>query len=250
MRFGRIAVISSVCGALVAAAVQPVGAASDQDRDKAAAVTQAGVVVQNDIPTAFTAGRPTDRTASRDDAAFDRCLGVSPPEYVARNRGTSWVYWENVGSSEERAVGIFSTAAVTRSPAAATAHQRGMRTAAAAECYRENLRTMIARDLHSTPALVSVDVVPAKVKGADEAWAWQFSFNRMYNGEERSGKGYVVGSRVGRTLLTLTVLGNRELGDLPAMLDLASYPVDRVRAAQCRPLVDAESGNPMGVLDC
>lgn len=250
MRFGRIAVIASVCGALLAAAGQPVGAASGMDREKAAAVSEAGVVLQSDIPIAFTAGRSTDRAASRDDAAFHKCLGVSPPTYLALNRGTSWVYWENLGSSQERSVGIFSTAAVTKSPAAAMTHQRAMGTSAGADCYRETLRTMIARDLHSTPELVNVDLMPAKVKGADEAWAWQFSFNRIFRGEEHSGKGYVVGSRVGRTVLTLTVLGNRELGDLPAMLDLAAQPVDRARAAQCRPLADAGTGNPMGVLDC
>lgn len=249
MRVGWLTVLALVCGGVLAG-TQPVEAASDPSQRKAESVARAGVILQNDIPLAFTASRAGDGDADRDDATFAACLGRTAPVSVARTRGTSWVYWENLGTSQERSVGIFSTASVLQATGEATAEQRVMRTDRATRCYRERLRTMIARDLDSTPDAVSVDLVAATVKGADEAWAWQFSFLRTYQGEERSGKGYVVGSRVGRTLLTLTVLGNRELGDLPAMLDLAAQPVARVRSVQCRPLPDVQSGNAAGVLDC
>jgi hypothetical protein len=248
MRVRWVTAVALVCGGVLAG-VQPVEAASDPQLHKAESVARAGVVLRDDIPIAFTESRAPEHNADRDDKAFAACLGTTP-RYVAWNRGTSWVYWENLGTVQERAIGIFSTASVAPAVGDAVAEQQTMRTDQAAQCYRERLATMISRDLRSRPESVNVDVVAATVKGADEAWAWQFTFNRMYEGMELSGKGYVVGSRVGRTLLTVTVLGNRELGELPAMLDLAAQPVRRVRAVSCQPVPDLQSGNATGVLDC
>ncbi len=232
-------------------ATEAVPVPTGMSKGKAESMAQVGVILPGDLPEAFTAGRPAPpKTLDEEEAAFYRCVGTQAPPLLVRHRGAAFVVGENIGTPAERTNRIGSVADVTKDTVAAANDQERMRSHAAAQCYKERLVTMIQRDLKTSPTEVKVDLVPATVRGAEEAWGWQFSYARAVEGEEILTNGFVIGSRVGRSLLSMTAMGGAELGELGAVLQLMAEPVARVRAAACRPLDDLQGGNPAGLLDC
>lgn len=230
-----VALTSVLAGVLVATGTGPAGAAGDGvalTKPQAKAIANAGVVMRQDLPAnSFTPPRSESEPDRKEEAAFYRCLGVAQPTYLARNSGLKFIRGDDIGTPDAWTLEVDSQADVADSTSDAVKDQLNMRTAKAVSCYREKLTRALSRNLRGAPKAVAVELVQAAVAGADEAWAYKLSFTVASMGEDVSGNGYVVGSRVGQALLSVLYTGTGKEYTLDEVTTVAAKPVARAKQA-------------------
>lgn len=217
-----VAVTLGLCGLLASSAAAIT-------RPEAQAVAAAGVVRAGDLPRNYfspprTSAEP-DRSA---EVEFYGCLGSRQAKYLARDLGPTFLYAEGLGTPQGKSVSVASTADVATEQEAAAADQQNLRTTKAARCYRKRLDSQL-RAQRVRPKAVSVTLVPAAVPGADEAWAYRYTFTVSNAGTEVSRAGFVVGARVGQALLSVSYTVGGQQVSLATVTELAAKPVARVR---------------------
>lgn len=240
MRRGRTltALTLGVAAMLPTALAGSVGAATGAPaltQPQARAIVAAGVIKQDDLPKGFFTPPMTANDPDRkEEIAFYACLGRDVPAFLARNQGTKFLTADKVGQAGAWTLEVDSSADVTKSLAAAKDDQTALRTSKAVSCYRELLVAAISKNLGAEPKSVAVELVAAQVAGADEVWAYRLAWTVARDGEEISGNGYLVGSRVGRALLRVSYTGTGKDYTLTEVTELAAKPLARAKRATPR----------------
>ncbi|MGQ0465983.1 MAG: hypothetical protein ACT4QG_11745 [Sporichthyaceae bacterium] len=217
-------------GLLAAVAGQVVAAQTGPGPAEGKALANAGVVQQNDLPEGYaasaTAAKATDDTGER---AFYECMATTAPTPVAQSRGSVFVQADKAGTPEASSSQVDSVARVLEDSDAASANQELRRSDKGADCFKQQLLASIAQTPDVKDATATTKLVPITVEGADEAWAYAFDFNYVAKDQPAAGTGYLVGSRVGETLIDVTYAGaGRELSAEEAAA-IAKEPVARVK---------------------
>lgn len=238
----RVAALTlGLSGVLAASLAGPAGAATVMTKPQAKAVAAAGVVKNEDLPKGFFSPPFTASEPDRgDESAYYTCLGVKQPAFMARNTGSTFVTGKNLGKDDAWTAEVGSSADVADSVEAAEADQAAQRTAKAVGCYREQLAKDLARagDLKS----VGVELVPATVAGADEAWAYQLSWTVTRDKQELSGNGYLVASRAGQALLKVLYTGSGKQFTVAEVTELAAKPLARAKQVTTARWVEKPKG--------
>jgi hypothetical protein len=238
----RIAALTvGLSGVLAATLAGPAGAATVLTKPQAKAIVAAGVVKNDDLPKGFfsppfTAAEP-DRA---DEVEYYTCLGVKRPEFLARNTGTTFLTGKNLGKDDAWTLEVGSSADVVDSLEVAEADQAAQRTAKAVSCYREQLAEDLSRGAELKS--VGVELVPATVAGADEAWAYRLTWTVTRDQQEITGNGYLVGSRVGQALLKVLYTGSGKQFTVAEVTGLAAKPLARAKQVTTARWVEKPKG--------
>lgn len=235
---------------LLAVVAGQVAANTGPSTDQAEALAAAGVVQQSDLPKGYFAPPMAANAADEEaqESAYYECLGTAAPAPVARNSGSVFVHADKAGSPGGSSSQVDSKARVLPDSDAAAAAQQLLGSEKGADCFKEQLLASINRMPDVTKPEATSTLVPISVKDADEAWAYKFDFSYLTKDKPVGGNGFVVGSRVGETLLDVTYAGSGREFTAEEAAGIARAAVERVKqvVGNSKSKVDGHDTEPGG----
>jgi len=190
---------------------------------EAKSLAAAAILRAADMP-GYTAKPGThDASDASSEAAEQRCLGLPPQQFRARDFGTMFTKGDlEVDSSADVASSVQDArqqlAAITGSKAKA--------------CLKQTIDALV----HSSGGTVrsfSAQLVPVTIADADAAFAYRLSVQAAFNGQAVTIGGYEVGTLVGPVEVDTQSNGTAPLAQTLAQIEhLAQISTTRERAAQ------------------
>jgi hypothetical protein len=190
---------------------------------EAKTLAAAAILRDADMP-GYTAKPGThDATDVRSEAQEQRCLGLPPQQFRARDFGKEFTK----GDLE-----VDSSADVASSVADGKQQLAAITGSKAKGCLKQALDAIVAAS-GGTVRSFSANLVPATIADADAAFAYQLSVQAAFNGQAVTIAGYEVGTLVGQVEVDTQATGTAPLPLTLAQAEhLAQISTSRERAAQ------------------
>ncbi|MGQ0467818.1 MAG: hypothetical protein ACT4QG_21175 [Sporichthyaceae bacterium] len=181
---------------------------------------KAGLLIASDLPGFTATDLFYDGSENFAEIGLYQCLRISGPRYTVREPGKRWTKGDRI---------VESTSAIVAKPADLKTKFTASKTANAQSCYTESLLRLV----DSPGAITSGGSSPAvaKVKGADDSFAVEFTVRAQAGGTKKELTGFLVGAYVGTVEIFVISAAPGAGPKLAETTELAAKAAARARAA-------------------